>query len=270
VERREGFADVAGGRLFYEEAGSGPPVVLIHGGLWDGRMWDDQVDAFAADFRTVRYDVRGFGKSVRATEPYSPLDDWLSLLGTLGVERAALVGLSMGGSLSLEFTLARPDMVSALVLVAPGARGYADWSQEVLNVWDSSEQAVVAGDRARAQAIELDLWTPSGTDPQVDERIREIAMENLDILDEPDDLVQWDHGPPIDRLDEVQAPTLVVLGERDVPDINAIGRRATTEIAGARSHVIAGADHVPNMRSPEEFNRVVLGFLRETLSPAGS
>lgn len=104
-----GFAPVKGTRLFYEVAGSGEPLVLIHGGQLDSRMWDDQFETFARSFRVLRYDIRGFGGSPIPEAPYSNAEDLAALMDYLGMAQAHLVGLSLGGMVASDFAVARPS-----------------------------------------------------------------------------------------------------------------------------------------------------------------
>ena len=103
--RASGFAEVNGTRLYYETAGRGLEVVLIHGGLVDSRLWDAQVGPLSKRFRVVRYDLRGFGRSAAADGPFSHLEDLRALLDFLKIERASLVGLSLGGIIAADFAL---------------------------------------------------------------------------------------------------------------------------------------------------------------------
>src|SRR6266480_2049232 len=122
-ESAHGFLEVENGRLYFEVAGEGPAVVLIHAGLWDSRIWEDQFTAFADRHTVLRYDLRGFGRSSRFDRPFSARQDLADLMGFLGMERASLVGASIGGALAVDFTLERPEMVGALVLVGAGLSG---------------------------------------------------------------------------------------------------------------------------------------------------
>src|SRR5438445_8825693 len=131
----EGFVDVEGGRLFYEEAGSGPAVVLVHPGLWDSRIWDPQFHVFAERFRTIRYDVRGYGGSTKPEREYSNVEDLYAVLTHLDVERAAVIGCSMGGQIAVDFTLEHPEMVTALVPVAAGLSGYEVYDEQADEEW---------------------------------------------------------------------------------------------------------------------------------------
>jgi len=114
-------------QLHHEIAGSGDTIVLIHAGIADSRMWTPQWRRYAEDYQVVRYDMRGFGQSPLPPEPYQHAQDLLDLLDRLGIERAALIGNSLGGRVALEATLARPQLVTALVLVGPGLPN-AGWS----------------------------------------------------------------------------------------------------------------------------------------------
>jgi 3-oxoadipate enol-lactonase len=164
---RSGSADVAdGGRLYWEEAGEGPPVVLIHAGLWDRRIWDGQMEPFAAAHRVVRYDLRGFGRSSPLERPFSARRDLADLLDVLRIERTALVGCSIGGGLAVDFALEFPTRVSALVAVCAGASGDPTEDDEAtMRALEEAEALAAAGEAERALELELRVWTPPGDDP---------------------------------------------------------------------------------------------------------
>src|SRR5262245_7129201 len=121
---QSGYADVNGAQLYYEVAGSGPAVTLLHFGLGDSRFWDDQFDVFAARYTVVRYDYRGHGRSSMPPGNYSQRADLDGLLRFLDVQRTALIGVSMGGGLAIDYTIEHPERVSAIVPVAAGLGGY--------------------------------------------------------------------------------------------------------------------------------------------------
>ena len=123
IQENEGFVEVEGGRLYYREAGEDPPVILLHGGYLDHRMWDGQVQTLARDHRVVRYDIRSHGRSSAEEVPFSDVEDLGALMDALAIPRATLVGLSMGGFIAADFALARPERVVSLVLVGPGISG---------------------------------------------------------------------------------------------------------------------------------------------------
>ncbi len=173
-----GFAEVNGVKLYYEVAGEGHPLVLIHGGLVDRRLWDDQFDVFAQHYRVIRYDIRGFGNSDVPAGPYSNYEDLYGLLKFLGVEKAYVMGLSMGGGIAIDFTLAHPEMVAALIPVAAGVSGFQS-SEASRQKWAEIEKATERGDIAQAVELENRMWTdgpnrrPEQVNPVVDCRCKE-------------------------------------------------------------------------------------------------
>jgi pimeloyl-ACP methyl ester carboxylesterase len=262
------YVEVNGGRLLYEEEGSGPLVLLLHPGLWDRRVWDDQFGVFAERQRTIRYDLRGYGKSSRPEAEYSNVEDLHSLLTQLGVERASLVGCSMGGGVAVDFTLEHPEMVEALVLVASALSGVEDSPEDEAKwgpIWEPIEKAVKEGRVAEAIDMELEVWAPLGTDDESGRRIREIAQDNSDAFADMRELARTPEPGAAPRLGEIRVPTLIVLGAQDVPDINQRWETMGPRIPGSRTVVIDEADHVVAMRQPKQFNDLVLAFLAETV-----
>lgn len=228
-------------------------------------MWDGQFETFARSFRVLRYDCRGFGRSEIPPVPYSHREDLRALLDHVGMERAAIVGLSMGGGVEVEFALEHPERVSALVLVAVGLPGH-DWSQELRSYWDEEEAAIARGDIDAAVEMNLRIWVDGPkrgrdtVDPAVREKVREMTARGFEIANEAATHQDLD-PPPGARLSQIRVPTLIITGDLDVSDIQRIARELEAAIAGARREVIAGAAHMVNMERPQEFNRLVLDFL---------
>lgn len=264
-----GMAEVNGTRLYYEVAGDGHPLVLLHAGIADCRMWDDQFSVFAQRYRVIRYDLRGFGKSDVPPGPYTLRDDLYGLLNFLGIQKTYLIGCSMGGSLAIDFTLEHPDMVSALIPVCAGLGGFepSDTDAE-LAYWEQIEAAEKAGDTARVNEMEVHLWVdglgraPEEVNPAIRERVREmnglaLAREAEANLAQPQRL----DPPAVGRLAEIRVPTLVIIGDQDLSGTQQTADKLASSISGARKVVIHDTAHVPNMEKPDEFNRVVLDFL---------
>jgi pimeloyl-ACP methyl ester carboxylesterase len=208
--------------------------------------------------------VRGFGKSKSPTSYYSNHGDLRDLLDSLGIERADVLGLSMGGAIAIDFTLAYPNRVAALIPVAAGLSGYRATSNRALR--DELNAAYERGDKERAVELSLQVWTdgpnrtPDQVDPDVRERIRAMTVHTFDLPDvEP--WLQALEPPAIGRLAEVQVPTLFVVGDQDVEDILKIGDLIVTQVPGAQRAVIPGTAHHLNLEQPVEFNRIVLDFL---------
>lgn len=258
-----GEAPVNGTRLSYEVAGAGEPLVLIHGFALDMRMWDDQFAVFARTHRVVRYDLRGFGTSALPDgTPYSDADDLAALLRHLEIVGAALLGLSAGGAVAIDVALAYPDMTRALIPVdaALGGHRWSDaWGAQLRSVWRAGREAGI--DAARERWLALPLFAPACAQPAVAARLRRMVADYSGwhwVHRDP----QTGSGPPaIDWLAEVSAPTLVVIGERDVPDFHAIADRLADQIEGARKVVLPRVGHMANMEAPAAFNERVLDFL---------
>ena len=268
----DGFAPVPNGSLYYEVNGDGPTLVLVHAGIADCRMWDDQVAAFSRSYQVVRYDVRNFGRSSIAQEDFAHYEDLHDLLDHLGVDRATVLGVSMGGTLTIDFVLAYPQIVSALVLVATGPNGYDRWGDEITKGWAEETAALEAGDMERAVEINLRMWvggpsrSPEEVDSAVRSRVREMLAHNLPREGEGE---SQDLEPlAAERLGDIEVPALVIVGDKDAPDIIASSRLLASEIRGARLEIMSGVAHAPNMERPEEFNRIVLDFLVRSASAA--
>src|SRR5918999_331117 len=187
----EGTIEVEGARLWYERAGEGFPIVLLHPSLWDSRIWDPQFQEFAQHHDTIRYDARGFGRSDRPERAYSDLRDLRALIGELGISKCALVGCASGAQLAIDFALEYPDVADAIVPVSPGVSGDG-WRDPGFDVLiDEVASAVQAGDLDRAIDMELAVWVPlSSADETTGARVRQIARENAHILGMDDDLLE--------------------------------------------------------------------------------
>ncbi len=261
-----GYAAVNGAKLYYEMAGSGHPLVLVHGGLVDCRMWDDQFNVFAQHYRVVRYDLRGYGRSDFPAGSYSNSEDLYGLLTFLGMEKAHLMGLSLGGRVAIDFALEHPEMVTTLIPVASGLSGYK-FADNPLDA--EAEAAYKRGDFAQAAELVARIWVdgPNRAPDQVDARVRERTKAMLvETYARPEPQggykLREADPPAIKRLREIQAPTLIIVGEQDVLDILVIADLLQKHIARADTLVIPGAAHMVNMEQPGKVNQAVLDFLR--------
>ncbi|MFJ6688551.1 alpha/beta fold hydrolase [Streptomyces sp. NPDC091294] len=260
------FFASADGDLAYRDTGSGPALVLLHGGFLDHRMWDDQVAALAATHRVVVPDARGHGASANATRPFRPADDVAALLRHLGIDSAVLVGLSMGGGTAVDTALEHPGLVRALVVSGAGTSepDFRDpWTTSVLADWG---RALAAGD--------VDAWleaflrfvpgphrTMEDVDPGVVRRQRDMALGTIrkHTAGEPDLRVPvpdtWQ------RIAAVGVPVLAVRGGVDSEDHLRMADRLARTVAHGRSVTVEGTAHYPNMERPDAFNEIVADFL---------
>jgi 3-oxoadipate enol-lactonase len=272
-----GFAKVSGGELYYEAAGAGHPLVLLHAGIADCRMWNDQLGALTRGCRVIRYDARGFGRSRTEDVSFSDRQDLSELLDQLGVESASLLGISRGGQIALDFALEYPARVDALILAAAGLSGYqhppTEAESPAMRVFAEMDAAWEKREFARLVDMEVRMFVdgpgqpPDRVDHRVRERVREMRAhhfrrEDGEARPEPLD------PPAVDRLAEIRVPTLVLVGDLDTAGARAMADRLEQGIAGARRVVFPGVAHMLNLERPEKFNRVVLDFLGSMSQPA--
>ena len=263
-----GFAHLNGTQIYYEIAGSGPPLVLVHAGIADSRMWDEQFVVLAHDFTVVRYDMRGFGQTRMTAGPFAHPHDLAALLQHLNITSTALLGCSMGGRVSIDFALEFPDIATALIPVASGVSGYT-FEGDQPSQWLALIAAYEQGDLAQTSEYEVQIWVdgPHRRPDQVPASIRDrVRAMNLIALATPEDLgTEQPLDPPaISRLHDIQVPTLVIIGELDQPRIleqcaciaHAIPRAETVTLPTA---------HLPSMERPDEFTQIVQGFLQRTI-----
>src|SRR5262249_25121003 len=242
--------------------GKGLPLVLIHAGIADSRMWDDQVTAFAVGYQVIRYDVRGAGKSDNPDGAFAYHEDLRSLLDYLRIEKAYLVGVSMGGTTALDFALTYPARVGALITVGSTPSGYqydvsalsGELLRRLTDLYTEMQVAETAHDMPRLEELELQMWVdgpyrkPSQVDPRVRSSVREMNQRALELRNEKAVSVRLD-PPAVSRLAEISTPTLVLAGSLDVPNILAADILAA-DIKNAEKAIVPGAAHVPNMERP--------------------
>ena len=246
--------------LFYEVSGAGEPVMLIHALSVDRRMWAPQIAVLEKRFQVIRYDLRGHGKSEGPSGSYAPHEDLRSVLDTLGISKATLIGLSAGSTLAIDFAIAYPNRVARLVLSSPGLNGHVPsqpltWTQPVF-------KAAGAGDAEGAARLWADTPIMAlRSDLSAAPAVRELVMSNVRLWTFRTNPAQPLTPPAIGRLAEVKSPTLVILGDQDLPHIKEIAGLLVKGIAGARLVTIAGAGHITNFDARDAFNAAVESFL---------
>jgi pimeloyl-ACP methyl ester carboxylesterase len=172
--------------LWHEQAGNGPPVVFVHPGIADSRVWDPQWASFARRFSLVRCDLPGFGRTPIDGPKIRFAAEVAGLLDALAIADAALVGCSLGGRIALELAVARPELVSSLVLVGAGLPGWA-WSEQVQAYGAAEDEAVSRGDFDTATELNLRMWvdgpgrTPADVDPAVRAAVGEMERRALEL-----------------------------------------------------------------------------------------
>jgi pimeloyl-ACP methyl ester carboxylesterase len=262
------FVDVENGKIYYQECGGGAQtVVLVHDGIADSAVWDLVWPAFCARFHTIRYDRRGYGKSPVSTNWYYETDDLATLLHHLKVPRAVIVGSSHGGELSIDFTLAHPDMVQQLVLVGAVLSGFP-YSDHFLNRGMQNPRPEMNDTKSLLAFWANDKYAVvPGHDPA--------RKKLLDILNaNPQDMNHPDYVRPtqgaLPRLNEIHVPTLILTGDGDIPDVHAHAGAIEAGIHNSRRVVLNDCGHLMYLEKPEEFTRVVIGFIDSNPAPERS
>lgn len=265
MKTQTGYTEVKGGKLFYKTAGEGRPLVFLHAGLVDSRMWDDQFAFFAKHFRTVCFDHRGYGKSDIPGEPFSPAEDLRGLLDHLGIQDTSLVGLSMGGGVAIDFTLEYAQRVNALILSGPSLGGYP-YSEDLLK---SGLAFYMAGkERGIQEALRIIRKDPFWHYAYPSKKYKAARNKFFSICKNNPQMFQWEFNtiesldpPARERLGEIKIPTLIIAAERDLDATMNVMDLLNTQITGSEKVVIKDSSHMVNMEHPDEFNQIVLDFL---------
>jgi pimeloyl-ACP methyl ester carboxylesterase len=244
-------------------------LVLIHAGIADRRMWDEQFREFSQTYRVIRYDTRGFGKSKTENVEFSNRQDLFDLLAHLEVEKASILGASRAGGIALDFTLDHPEKVDALTLVGSALGGLNHQpSDHEKRMFDEMSEAWDQKDFVRLAGLELKMWVdgPGQQESRVAaalrERVRGMILDTYTSHTTEGKPQRLD-PPAAKRLEEIKAPTLVIFGDLDESGVLAAADQLEHGIPGARKVVMAGTAHLPSKERPDEFNQIVLDFLAD-------
>ena len=258
--------------IAYERAGprGGLPVVLIHAGVADRRMWDPIWPALTRERDVVRVDLRGFGDSAeRPDGPVSPAEDVLGALADIGVARCHLVGASFGAGVAVEAALIRPSAVASLLLAAPGGSLFAEVTPDLRTFFDAEGAALDRGDLDAAIEANLSWWVegPRRSAGQVDPAVRALVARMqrraFEVTADWDEVEEKELEPPVlDRLGEIAVPVLVLVGGLDLDAVEAAAARVVAETAGARRADWPDVGHLPSLERPADF----LDLLREWIA----
>ena len=251
-----GFLDFNHGRIYYEVDGNGPALSLIHAGVANLRQWDEQVPAFAERYRVIRYDCRTFGRTTSENVPVSNRADLAAVLDHLGVTQTAVLGLSRGGSIAVDFTLDYPERVTALIPVAAGLGGFqTPPTPDEQALWDEYDHRYEARDWGWIVDTETAFWVDGPRQPA--DRVPAV------IRDREEPIAEQLEPPAVNRLREIKVPTLVMVGDLDEGGTIEACRKLATDIPGARFELFEGVAHMVNLEQPERFTRLVLDFLAD-------
>lgn len=250
-----------------EAAGFGLPVVFLHAGVADRRMWAEQMSTLAAEgYHVIAYDRRGFGETTTDDVPFSHLVDLEAVLDRLGLNAAVLVGCSRGGALAIDFAIEHPERTVGLVLVGTSVSGDegAEPPEEIEALLDTLSYARQRGNLDSVNRIEAHLWLdgPLSEEGRVDGPARDLFLDMNGIaLNHPRLSHEEPPDPAVDNLDRIAAPVLLIVGDLDFPDILERHEALADGLDDAFAIVLEGTAHLPSLEAPEEFTPVLLEFL---------
>lgn len=258
-----GTIQSADATLYYESAGSGHPVLFIHAGVTDSRMWNAQFKEVEG-FRLIRFDMRGYGRSKLGSQPFSRRDDTLAVLDHLEVEKACLVGCSIGANTALQIAAAAPDRVAGMVLVGADAPGFDPGIDYESPEWPEALRAFESGDLRRVAELEAEMWLAGSerSASQLDPEVVELFIEmDLVALENESTREALDATQPLEDLPDLTVPVLVVAGEHDIPQLHAAAAHLAERLGDHEPVVMLATAHLPPMDRPDVFNQALLSFL---------
>jgi pimeloyl-ACP methyl ester carboxylesterase len=252
-DQTTGYLDVSGSKIYYEERGIGPAIVLLHDGLLDSRSWDEVWQALAPKYHVIRYDRRGYGRSEPVSTSFSPTGDLQKLLTHLNVPHAIIVGSSSGGALAIDFAIVHPEMVEGLFLIAPVLHGM-EFSAEFGERANRNNTPMEHGDvKAWAANWSQDRFLIAGTNGKARRRIFEQLLANAEKLKNYDAGLEEKLSPPASkRLSEIKEPSLILVGDGDIKDVAEHCAAINAGIRTSERVLVKGAGHLVQLEKPNE------------------
>lgn len=258
------LADINGVKISYEEAGSGEAVIFIHGMSLDKRVWEPQWSAFSKLFRVVRYDVRGMGQSSRVTNTHNPTEDLQQLMDLLKIDKAILIGHSMGGNIALNFAIKHPERVKKIISVDAIIDGFANRTPELIQIFKEVIDTTLEKGWAVAQKIWLrsalfKLYLADNSSKALIEKI--ISEYHGDHFYNRSWAPTYGEPTTAASLSNIKAPVLIMTGEKDEKTLLLVADLLHSNISANKKIVLAGAGHFPNLDKPGEFNKACIDFI---------
>ncbi|MFG3419322.1 alpha/beta fold hydrolase [Micromonospora sp. NPDC048063] len=245
------------------------PIVLIHAGIADRRMWDPQWERLGSEHNVVRLDLRGFGESTAPPEgALSHVDDVLSTLSHLGIGRCHLVGSSFGAGVAFEVALTAPQLVQSLLLCPPGGSLLAELTDDLKAFFDTEKSALAVGDIDAAVEANIASWVvgpgreASQVDPGFQDFVRRMQRQAFEVTASWADVDEVELDPPaLDRLDDIKAPTLVLVGGHDLATTRDSADRVCGGLTNVRRVDWPDVAHLPSLEQPDRFLALLLGWV---------
>jgi pimeloyl-ACP methyl ester carboxylesterase len=259
-KQSSGYLNVSGSKIYYEEGGAGPTIVLLHDGLLHAVSWDEIWKPLTSRFHVIRYDRRGYGRSGPATVSFSPTEDLAKLLQHLTVTHAVIVGSSSGGALAIDFALTHPDMIDGLFLIGPVVDGIEYTDGFRARAQRNNEPMEHDDVRAMARNWSEDKYLVAGKDEKAHQKIYEQLVANADKLKKYESALEEKLSPPASkRLAEIKVPSLILVGEADIADVQVHCDAINAGIRGSNRVMVKEAGHLIQLEKPD----VVVKLLKE-------
>lgn len=256
------YLDVGGSKIYYETRGSGPAaIILLHDGLLSSVIWDEVWRPLAKKYHVIRYDRRGYGRSELPSTSYSSTEDLVKLLAHLKVQHALLVGSSSGGALAIDFAIEHPQMVDGLFLIGPVLHGMR-YSKDFVARANRNNEPMERDDvRAMARNWSQDRYLIAGANEAARQKIYEQLVENGEKLKKFDSTLEQKLSPPAsERLGEIKAPTLIIMGQADIADVRAHCGAINAGIRGSTREFVKDAGHLIQLEKPDEVAKRIEEF----------
>ncbi|MDD5190749.1 MAG: alpha/beta hydrolase [Dehalococcoidales bacterium] len=258
-------------RIYYQIAGSGKPLILLHAGIADKRMWQNQIEALADTRQVITLDFRGYGKSTDPKESFHHFHDVYNLIIFLGLNNVDVMGCSLGGLVALEMAVHFPELIDKLILVAPGLRGYNFQDGETLAKTHILAQLILENKKEEAADLFTDIWITGNkrkyesVNPLVKEFVRRMILDNYDaVVTKRESIPEEDNL--VCRLGDIKHPALIIVGEMDNSYSINIANLLVDTLPHATLFTVPDASHLPNLEKRELFNHTVMEFLSNPLS----
>ncbi|MGE5457708.1 MAG: alpha/beta fold hydrolase [Methanococcaceae archaeon] len=255
-----GYVLVDGGKLFYELAGSGKNIVLLHDGMVNREIWDEQFPLLAKTYRVVRYDRRGYGKSSDPQIKYSHIADLNQLFIQLKIDNAVIFGMSSGGRLAIDFTLTYPEKVNGLVLVGAVVSGFGYTSHMDTRGGFFNPQKYSDPVKVNEYFIMEDPYEIYSENRAAKEKVMKLLPNLARQNTVP---VQPAGKVAIRSLSEIKVPTFILTGEYDIPDVQAHAGAINAGISNSKREIIPQSGHLIPIEQPVLFNEAIKKFLNK-------
>lgn len=266
VKKESGFAEINGSKIYYEIAGTGAPLILIHGWSFDTRCWDDQFDIFSKEYRVLRYDLRGFGRSALPDTGavYSHTEDLVSLLDYLNIKKAHIIGHSFGGKVAFDFVFNNPEKVISLILAdaamdVPGLKVPEDVTTWIRDTWKTGREKGV--EEAKKIWMNGSPLKPAMRNPRSAPKVVQMIKDYSGWHWTHNDPCNYPKPFPPERLNEIKVPTLILVGEFNPKIYHDWANIQNKYISNSQKEIIPNAGHALNIENPERVNELILKFL---------